>query len=425
MGTDFVVLGTYPPTQCGLATFSAALLGDLPGPGDRVGVVRVLDEPSPDMAPPVVHDLVNGTAVAADDAAAVMNRFGVAIIQHEYGIYGGPDGADLLSLMQALTVPSIVVLHTVLAEPGPWQKMILGEVIAAASAVVTMTETGRQRVLDQYGTDPAKVTVIPHGAATYWASARPADTAAVYWQRLGLPGNLPARLPIRRPGGLPRILTWGLIGPGKGIEHAIDAIALLRDEGIRVRYTIAGETHPKVRARSGEAYRRSLQDRAVRLGVLDLVRFDDRYLAPRALARLVRSAGTVLLPYDSAEQVTSGVLIEAVAAGKPVVATGFPHAVELLSGGAGLLVGRHDPAAIAAALRRVLTEPGQAALMARHAAALAPGLLWPAVAAAYRELAASLAGDLTAGLTSDLAGDLFGELAAMSAGIQQAEAVTR
>ena len=148
MGTDFVVLGTYPPTQCGLATFSAALLGDLPGPGDRVGVVRVLDEPSPDMAPPVVHDLVNGTAGAADDAAAVMNRFGVAIIQHEYGIYGGPDGADLLSLMQALTVPSIVVLHTVLAEPGPWQKMILGEVIAAASAVVTMTETGRQRVLD-------------------------------------------------------------------------------------------------------------------------------------------------------------------------------------------------------------------------------------------------------------------------------------
>ena len=417
MGTDFVVLGTYPPTQCGLATFSAALLGDLPGPGDRVGVVRVLDEPAPDMPPPVVHDLVNGTVGAAEDAAAVMNRFGVAIIQHEYGIYGGPDGADLLPLMNALTVPPIVVLHTVLAEPDPWQKMILGEVIAAASAVVTMTETGRQRVLDQYGTDPAKVTVIPHGAATYWASARPADTAAAYWQRLGLP----ARLPTRLPGRLPGILTWGLIGPGKGIEHAIDAIALLRDEGIRVRYTIAGETHPKVRARSGEAYRRSLQDRVARLGVLDLVRFDDRYLAPRALARLVRSAGTVLLPYDSAEQVTSGVLIEAVAAGKPVVATGFPHAVELLSGGAGLLVGRHDPAAIAAALRRVLTEPGQAALMARHAAALAPGLLWPAVAAAYRELAASLTGDLTAGLTSDL----FGDLAAISAGIQQAGAVTR
>jgi glycosyltransferase involved in cell wall biosynthesis len=106
----------------------------------------------------------------------------------------------------------------------------------------------------------------------------------------------------------------------------------------------------------------------------------------------------VLLPYDSAEQVTSGVLIEAVAAGKPVVATRFPHAVELLSDGAGLLVDRHDPAAIAAALHRVLTDRDQAALMSRHAAALSPGLLWPAVAAAYRELAVSLQA-VSAGVT--------------------------
>jgi glycosyltransferase involved in cell wall biosynthesis len=267
----------------------------------------------------------------------------------------------------------------VLAKPTSWQKMILDEVISAASAVVTMTETGRDRVLALYGTDPAKVRVIPHGAAPALAAARPDR-----WQAVR-----PSR---------PGVLTWGLLGPGKGIEHAIDAIALLREEGVAVRYTVAGETHPKVRARSGEAYRRSLQDRAIRQGVLDLIRFSDRYLPPPALARLVRSASTVLLPYDSAEQVTSGVLIEAVAAGKPVVATRFPHAVELLSGGAGLLVDRRDPAAIAAALRRVLTERGQAALMSRHAAAIAPGLLWPAVAASYRDLAASLAA-VPAGVT--------------------------
>jgi glycosyltransferase involved in cell wall biosynthesis len=386
MGTDFVVLGTYPPTQCGLATFSAALLGHLPGPQDRVGVVRVLDEPSESMPPLVVHDLVNGTAGAAEAAAEVMNGYDIAIIQHEYGIYGGPDGQDLLPLMRALTVPSIVVLHTVLAEPDPWQQMILDEVISAASAVVTMTETGRRRVLSRYGTDPAKVSVIPHGAAASWAPARPGPAATVPFR-----GG-------RWRFGPPRVLTWGLIGPGKGIEHAIDAIAMLRDEGMAIRYTVAGETHPKVRARSGEAYRRSLQDRAIRLGVLDLIRFNDRYLPPRALARLVRSASTVLLPYDSAEQVTSGVLIEAVAAGKPVVATRFPHAVELLSDGAGLLVDRHDPAAIAAALHRVLTDRDQAALMSRHAAALSPGLLWPAVAAAYRELAVSLQA-VSAGVT--------------------------
>jgi glycosyltransferase involved in cell wall biosynthesis len=98
----------------------------------------------------------------------------------------------------------------------------------------------------------------------------------------------------------------------------------------------------------------------------------------------------VLLPYDSPEQVTSGVLIEAVTAGKPVVSTSFPHAVELLGGGAGLLVDRKDPAGIARALQRVLTEPGLSARMSRYSADLAPQLLWPAVARSYRELAASL-----------------------------------
>jgi glycosyltransferase involved in cell wall biosynthesis len=98
----------------------------------------------------------------------------------------------------------------------------------------------------------------------------------------------------------------------------------------------------------------------------------------------------VLLPYDSLEQVTSGVLIEAVTAGKPVISTRFPHAVELLTGGAGLLVQRRDPAAIASALHRALTVPGLAARMSRHSADLAPHLLWPAVASSYRELASAL-----------------------------------
>ncbi|MEP7025994.1 MAG: glycosyl transferase family 1, partial [Actinomycetota bacterium] len=126
MSTDYVVLGTYPPTQCGLATFSAALLGYLPGRGDHVGVVRVLDEPGRDPAAPVVvADLVNGSVASAAAAVEVMNGYDVAIIQHEYGIYGGPDGQDLLPLLNALTVPAIVVLHTVLAEPTTWQRLIL------------------------------------------------------------------------------------------------------------------------------------------------------------------------------------------------------------------------------------------------------------------------------------------------------------
>jgi glycosyltransferase involved in cell wall biosynthesis len=121
------------------------------------------------------------------------------------------------------------------------------------------------------------------------------------------------------------------------------------------------------------------------------VRFDARFLPAGALGDLIAAADVVVLPYDSLEQVTSGVLIEAITAGKPVISTSFPHAIEVLSGGAGLLVQRQEPAALASALDRVLTEPGLSARMSRHAADLAPDLLWPAVAGCYRDLAATVA----------------------------------
>ena len=368
MPTSYALLSTYPPTQCGLATFSASLLAHLPGPRDQIAVVRVLDAPMPGRADnEVVHNLVNGSAASAAAAVEVLNGFDVVIVQHEYGIYGGPDGQDVIPLLEALYVPSIVVLHTVLSRPTPRQRVILDEVIAAARAVVTMTETARSRLLDIYGTSPEKVFVIPHGAADYRRPASPAANA-----------------------GWPKVLTWGLLGPGKGIEHAIDAVALLRDHGVRVDYQVSGQTHPRVLGRDGEVYRRSLEARVRARDLEDRVHFDARFLAAGALSRLIGVADVVLLPYDSLEQVTSGVLIEAVTAGKPVVSTCFPHAVELLVGGAGLLVERQDPAAIASALHRVLTEPGLSARMSRHAGDLAPQLLWPAVARSYRELAASL-----------------------------------
>src|ERR1022692_2912116 len=190
MPTDYAMLSTYPPTQCGLATFSAALLTHLPVPGDNVGVVRVLDEPAPQNSPLIAGHLINGSAARAADAIGIINGFDVAIVQHEYGIYGGPDGQQVIPLLDALDVPSIVVLHTVLADPTRRQRMVLHEVIAAADMVVTMTQTGRSRVLESYGTSPGKVSVVPHGAA----------------------GTLAARSASRRQAGGPRGLTWGQRG---------------------------------------------------------------------------------------------------------------------------------------------------------------------------------------------------------------------
>jgi glycosyltransferase involved in cell wall biosynthesis len=367
MPTNYALLSTYPPTQCGLATFAAALLAHLPQRGDRVAVVRVLDEPAPCPAQEVVHDLVAGSAASASTAADVLNGFDVVIVQHEYGIYGGPDGQAVIPLLEALRVPVIVVLHTVLADPSPRQRLILEQVMAAAGAVVVMTQTAKSRLLDGYGVAAVKISVIPHGAVDNRVAA--------------VSTGSPAR---------PRVLTWGLLAPRKGIEHAVDAIAMLRERGLHVDYQVAGQTHPSELRRDGEAYRRALKTRARTGHVADRVHFDSQFLTSAALSQLIGTASIVLLPYDSAEQVTSGVLIEAVTAGKPVVSTRFPHAVELLR--AGLLVERQDPAGLAKALQRVITEPGLSARMSRYSADLTPQLLWPAVARSYRRLASALTG---------------------------------
>ena len=185
-------------------------------------------------------------------------------------------------------------------------------------------------------------------------------------------------------------MTWGLLGPGKGIEWAIDAMALLADVRPRPSYLVAGTTHPKVRAQDGEAYRDMLMRRCWRTGASRSVSFDDSYRDLPALTRLISGADLVVLPYDSDDQVTSGVLVDAVACGRPVVATAFPHAIELLSGGAGVVVPQRDAAALADVVRSVVDHPELLARMAAECRRLAPGLSWPAVARRYDELATSL-----------------------------------
>jgi polysaccharide biosynthesis protein PslF len=368
--TSYGVLSTYPPTQCGLATFSAALVGSLRAPSDTVGVAAVVDAVEADFPAEVRHQWVRGHDGGVAATATYLNTCDVAIVQHEYGIFGGPDGSDVLDVVRSLTVPVVVVLHTVLAAPTMRQRAILDELVLRCDRVVTMTQTARRRLIDHYRADPGKLQVVPHGADASHALTS-SDRAAAANQR-------------------PVILTWGLLGEGKGIEWGISAMAALRDIDPTPTYHVVGETHPKVAQREGEAYRNGLEARAVRLGVEDLVTFDARYIAPDELRRIVHAADIVLLPYDSRDQVTSGVLVEAVTAGKPVVSTGFPHAVELLSGGAGLIVDRQNPTAIATALRRLLTEPGLASRMASRARRLAPELSWASVAEQYRDLAAGV-----------------------------------
>jgi glycosyltransferase involved in cell wall biosynthesis len=369
MSTRFGFVSTFPPTQCGLATFTAALRGALlSSTTDEGWVVRLVGADAPRPGNEVVAQFIAGDSASLSRAAEQLNLCDVAILQHEYGVYGGTDGSEILHLLDQVLVPRVIVLHTVLTDPTPHQRQILELVIAKADAVVTMTKTARDRLAAGYAVDMTKVCIIAHGApALQTTMAEPTFRTGQF-----------------------TILTWGLLGPGKGIEWGIEAMAMLRDLLPKPRYLVAGQTHPKVLLHEGEAYRDRLREQVRQAELGPWVSFDDHYRNAGALASLVRSADVVLLPYDSTDQVTSGVLIEALAAGKPVVATEFPHAQEVLAGGAGLLVPHRDPAAIAAALRSVITHRDVMTRMAAAATAAAPQLLWPAIAEQYRELAGRL-----------------------------------
>jgi glycosyltransferase involved in cell wall biosynthesis len=370
--TRFGFLSTFPPTRCGLATFTHSLATAMAlAPAAEVRIVRVLDaDEARAPAPTPLHatqgvELVAGDQASLLRAAAALSTVDVAVVQHEYGIYGGTDGDEVLQVMRAVRVPIIAVLHTVLAHPTAGQRFVLERVGSLAASVVVMTETARTLLLEHYAVPFRKVVLIPHG---------------VHEARVAPPTHERGR----------NVLTWGLIGPGKGIEWGIRAMAHLADP--TARYTVIGQTHPKVLAFEGERYRNHLQDVIDELDLADTVTLDDRYLDADALASAVAAADVVLLPYDSREQVTSGVLVEAIAAGLPVVATAFPHAIELLDRGPGIVVEHENSAAIATALRTLFAND----LSAAEARTSAADSTWHWVAGRYEALADDLLSSVAA-----------------------------
>jgi len=368
MGTKFGFVTTYPPTHCGIATFSASLICAIKSDSSHsTSVIQLVDsqtqESSRINAAEVIATMKAGDPASKAKAIDLLNTLDVAIIQHEFGIYGGVDGDEVLTLLSELQIPTIVVLHTVLANPTPGQRAVFLELCSLASAVVTMSKSARVQLVVGYQIDPRKIYVIPHGA-------RPVADS------------------IHNTGSYsPLILTWGLIGPGKGIEWAIKAMHKIRDLKCAPRYLVAGRTHPKVLERNGESYRNGLQREINDLGLSKTVHLEGEYMSSDALDKLISASAIVLLPYDSTEQATSGVLIEAIAARRPVVATGFPYARELLASGAGIIVAHRNPTAIADALRKILDDSDLATKMSSQASVMSTELLWPAVARRYTQLA--------------------------------------
>ena len=366
------IVSTFPPTRCGIARFSSALVSSLGevAPEIDVDLVRLIDGCPPTSAlGQVGMEIDPNSPVSIRAAARHLDRCDAVILQHEYGIFGDDDGESVLELVDSINRPLITVVHTVVRSPNDRQRRIMDR-LHEASRLVVLSEAARSALVSSHSIPRSEVVVIPHGSR---------------WSPTPLPGG-PAR----------RLITWGLLGPGKGLERSLEAMVELRDLDPIPHYTIVGRTHPVVARNHGVTYRRRIESLVTDLGIGDMVEFVDRYVADDELFEIVRRSHVVVIPYDNTDQVTSGVVTDALAAGRPVVATRFPHAEELVGSGSGIVVD-HDSAALAAGVRALAASPEVYERAARSAAEKGIDLSWTSGAVRYAEFVRSLVpGQLTA-----------------------------
>lgn len=368
------IVSTYPPRACGIGTFAADLRATLLGASGVAGadLVAVVNEPSSPQRRGVLATIAQEVRGDYTRTARMLGRLDidVVLLQHEYGIFGGRDGEYVLSFAQELAQPLVVTLHTVLSEPSPHQAKVLTELCAEAELVIVMTDTARRLLVESGACPPRKVRVVPHGAPARL-------TARAAGERDGLVSH-----PYRERAGGFLLSTFGLLSPGKGLETAIEALPEIIARHPETAYVIAGRTHPEIAHREGEQYRLMLERRVLELGIGDHVEFDDRFLSINELSDLLSATAVFLTPYRNQEQIASGALTFAIAAGCGIVSTPYWYAQDMLASGAGRLVPFDDPAALADAVSRYLDHPDELAAARAEARRIGSSLAWPSVAEA-------------------------------------------
>jgi glycosyltransferase involved in cell wall biosynthesis len=292
----------------------------------------------------------------------------VVSIQHEYGIWGGEDGAHVLDFVHALDVPAVATLHTILRAPSRRQREILLELIDSVAATVVMSRSAASLLTRAYGVDANRLDIIPHGVPEL-----PLVDPATVKASLGLDGR-------------EVILSFGLLGPGKGFELALDALPAVVAARPAATYVILGATHPDLLRREGEAYRRALMARVDRMGFDGHVRFVDRFVGRVELTRWLEAADVFVTPYPNLEQIVSGTLSYAMGAGRAIVSTPYAYAAELLADGRGVLVPAGSSVELATALSALLGDRDMRAAIGRRAYAFSRRMVWPHVGDQYRAL---------------------------------------
>ena len=286
-------------------------------------------------------------------------------LQHEYGIFGGAAGSDIVLLLSRLNMPVVTTLHTVLTQPAPQQRDVMRKIIDVSAAVVVMSEKGREVLLSSHPEAAGKIDMIPHGIPD-----RPfLDTHAAK-AKFGFSGKTV-------------ILTFGLLSPNKGIETVIDAMPGIIASSPSAVYVVLGATHPNLLRDQGEDYRERLMLRARELGVDDRVVFLNQFVEQATLLDYISMCDVYVTPYLNEAQMTSGTLAYSFGLGKAVVSTPYWHAKELLSEGRGILVPFGDSKAIGNEIAGLLADDARRNSMRGCAYAASRSMTWARTAESY------------------------------------------
>lgn len=364
--------GGYLPRQCGIATFTHDLCEAVSAaaPEAQCYAGAVSDRAAGYAYPGRVRfELQEKDLDSYRHAADFLNFHNADLLclQHEFGIFGGPAGSHVLALLKEVRMPVVTTLHTVLREPNQAQRRVMDELVQRSDRLVVMARKGADILCETYAVPEEKVDLIPHGIPDIpFADSGPSKA------QFGVEGRMV-------------LLTFGLMGPGKGIENVIEALPAIVDAHPNVVYLVLGATHPHLVAHEGESYRLGLERLAEDRGVKEHVIFHNRFVSPEDLAEFIRATDIYLTPYPNEAQITSGTLAYVFGAGKAVVSTPYWHAQELLADGRGILVPFHDPVAIARAVCEFLEHPRRFEKTRRAAYRAGREMIWPAVARRYLE----------------------------------------
>jgi glycosyltransferase involved in cell wall biosynthesis len=364
------VIGNYLPRRCGIATFTTDLCENLAAeyPDLTVFALPVNDTKEGYAYPtPVRFEIAEQDLASYRRAADFLNLNNIDLVclQHEYGIFGGPAGSHVLTLLRELRMPVVATLHTILREPQPDQRRVTDELARLSDRLIVMSKRGAEFLEEIYSVPRAKIDLIPHGIIDV-----PFVDPAFYKDKFAVEGKNV-------------LLTFGLLSPNKGIEYTIQALPQICERYPSTAYIVLGATHPHLKRQEGETYRERLVQLTRDLGVAENVIFHDRFVSHDELVQYLGVADIYITPYLNPAQITSGTLAFAVGAGKAVVSTPYWHAEELLADGRGRVVPFRDTAAIAQEVLDLLSNETERHAVRKRAYMYGREMVWSMVARRY------------------------------------------